>query len=512
MVEGLDFHAVVSLFSQVAASVLLLFAFSHINPTTKEPKQAILRTTPPPAAMSTRFAFPFRHANHNHHAPPVAMNARPPKDWSAITSVDADQHCLVSRKLSDLGGPDQGLRSILNFFQSACESTYFSDKCGQLGLREGVFVPVKLTAMHPCYEKFAASLQTLPRDAELGLVFHGTAEQNIDAIACDGLDSKKRSGQAHGPGEYFAKNPQISVGYCKGGTEMFVFLVVVPKRVAAAVATRAARVPANFVVVQNNSHQIPLGTMFFDSVDKGVLEASQKLRGKLNQLAKDAEAKVLEVEETKLKAAIMQELMKNEFEKASKLYLENKEVLTELSKREIAWYAQPILKDDPRYATFFPDLPLALKAMELKDANITSLDMAERMECRAKRNLERTHKLLEKKQEQEQKKLAEEKATLGTDGDSDDEKEVVATKRAPTVPRNVLGSILHNMTCNRMDIASELYMEKGHILDGFAKREIAACVRRNMEEPEMIPFLFPNLPDPDAATTPPLKKKGKPSP
>ena len=46
-----------------------------------------------------------------------------------------------------------------------------------------------------------------------------------------GLDPKRRAGQAHGPGEYFAGagHSQISVAYCKGGRKMIVFAVLVDR-------------------------------------------------------------------------------------------------------------------------------------------------------------------------------------------------------------------------------------------------------------------------------------------
>ena len=58
------------------------------------------------------------------------------------------------------------------------------------------------------------------------LVFHGTAVGNVKAILRDGLDPKRRSGQALGPGEYFAKDPLTSIEYCKGGNSMLVVAVL----------------------------------------------------------------------------------------------------------------------------------------------------------------------------------------------------------------------------------------------------------------------------------------------
>jgi len=52
--------------------------------------------------------------------------------------------------------------------------------------------------------------------------FHGTHPQNVLAIAEQGFDDSKRAGQLCGSGEYFAKNPCVSVGYCRGGGFMLV--------------------------------------------------------------------------------------------------------------------------------------------------------------------------------------------------------------------------------------------------------------------------------------------------
>ena len=71
------------------------------------------------------------------------------------------------------------------------------------------------------YARFKAKALTMPKDQRKTLLaFHGTAEQNIDSICKNGYDSSKRSGQAYGPGEYFATTPDISLQYCRGGKKM----------------------------------------------------------------------------------------------------------------------------------------------------------------------------------------------------------------------------------------------------------------------------------------------------
>merc|ERR1712137_622109 len=52
--------------------------------------------------------------------------------------------------------------------------------------------------------------------------FHGTHPDAILSISENGFDAKRRCGQVYGAGEYFAKNPSVSIGYCKGGEYMLV--------------------------------------------------------------------------------------------------------------------------------------------------------------------------------------------------------------------------------------------------------------------------------------------------
>jgi len=52
--------------------------------------------------------------------------------------------------------------------------------------------------------------------------YHGTHPDNVLSICQNGFDSSKRAGQVYGSGEYFAKCPDVSVGYCKGGQYMLI--------------------------------------------------------------------------------------------------------------------------------------------------------------------------------------------------------------------------------------------------------------------------------------------------
>jgi len=52
--------------------------------------------------------------------------------------------------------------------------------------------------------------------------YHGTHPDNVISICSTGFDAGRRAGQVYGAGEYFAKNPHVSVGYCRGGEYMLV--------------------------------------------------------------------------------------------------------------------------------------------------------------------------------------------------------------------------------------------------------------------------------------------------
>ena len=110
----------------------------------------------------------------------------------------------------------------------------------------------------PLYNRFVESWQRVS-DQTVKLVFHGTPEQNVNAICQQGLDPKRRSGQAHGPGEYFAGagHSQISVAYCQGGKKMIVFAVLVDR-------SGLTCDKGSIVVVNRPEHQLPLFVLTFN--------------------------------------------------------------------------------------------------------------------------------------------------------------------------------------------------------------------------------------------------------
>mmetsp|Transcript_8736 Transcript_8736/g.24094 ORF Transcript_8736/g.24094 Transcript_8736/m.24094 type:complete len:454 (-) Transcript_8736:200-1561(-) len=68
------------------------------------------------------------------------------------------------------------------------------------------------------YERFADEIESHATEGIIELVWHGTLEANIDSICASGLDERKRgseNGQAHGKGEYYARNPSTAVDYAQ---------------------------------------------------------------------------------------------------------------------------------------------------------------------------------------------------------------------------------------------------------------------------------------------------------
>jgi len=66
---------------------------------------------------------------------------------------------------------------------------------------------------------------SLHREADILEGFHGTAPENVLSIIDTGFDKGKRGsavGLVHGTGEYFAKNPSVSLSFCRGGQFMLV--------------------------------------------------------------------------------------------------------------------------------------------------------------------------------------------------------------------------------------------------------------------------------------------------
>jgi hypothetical protein len=63
-----------------------------------------------------------------------------------------------------------------------------------------------------------------PHDGMFG--WHGTSKDAIPEICASGFDTARRSGQVHGPGEYFSQHYQVSMGYCEANCSQMVLAYV----------------------------------------------------------------------------------------------------------------------------------------------------------------------------------------------------------------------------------------------------------------------------------------------
>lgn len=60
--------------------------------------------------------------------------------------------------------------------------------------------------------------------------FHGTAQANIQAILQSGFQTQYQLNNAYGVGTYFARDPNVSVSYCKGGNQMILCQICIGKQ------------------------------------------------------------------------------------------------------------------------------------------------------------------------------------------------------------------------------------------------------------------------------------------
>jgi hypothetical protein len=82
--------------------------------------------------------------------------------------------------------------------------------------------------LHALHTRFASALARVP-NVKLLLGFHGTREANIEAIASDGLDPRRREAGCRGHGEYFAESVSLALPYMQGARHLLIFALAVPQ-------------------------------------------------------------------------------------------------------------------------------------------------------------------------------------------------------------------------------------------------------------------------------------------
>lgn len=95
------------------------------------------------------------------------------------------------------------------------------ERQGQGSVAEAWRVDNPLRTWH-FHQRRTELVEALGREPDELHGFHGTHPDNVLSICENGFDSGRRAGQVFGSGEYFAKCPNVSVGYCRGGEYMIV--------------------------------------------------------------------------------------------------------------------------------------------------------------------------------------------------------------------------------------------------------------------------------------------------
>jgi len=111
--------------------------------------------------------------------------------------------------------------------------------------------------------------------------YHGTHPSNVLSICTNGFDRSKRAGQVHGAGEYFAKCPDVSVSYCKGGQYMLIcrLCLGVPSSTEANSDGDHIWVPScAYYVISSPAQVLPVYIVKFSSAACGYSPAPEELQ------------------------------------------------------------------------------------------------------------------------------------------------------------------------------------------------------------------------------------------
>ena len=217
---------------------------------------------------------------------PLAREPPPPKTHTRCTRARARAHARTHARTHARASQARLNRDIEEGKKRASEDILYEqrDRIREWIKKQAAHLSVRDVYANPAampdgelYRRFKDA-QEKAKDKSVRLVFHGTREDNIECICREGLDPSRRgaNGQAHGPGEYFAENPSISVPYCAGGKKMIVFAVLMDK------SGLTKRDGSGIVVVNKTEHQLPMFVITFEpsaQVYAGAAQAAMGLAG-----------------------------------------------------------------------------------------------------------------------------------------------------------------------------------------------------------------------------------------
>jgi hypothetical protein len=144
-------------------------------------------------------------------------------DTAEAQRLNAREQCKQQRR-AELTAAADGGRDVLREVRASLPAFLAGDAAKGIEWLGEPEPSAHAVPGEPLYERFLTAW--VESNMDVRLVFHGTAEANVDAICKEGLDPVRRAGQAMGPGEYFAGAAATSVPYCKGGSQMLVFAVL----------------------------------------------------------------------------------------------------------------------------------------------------------------------------------------------------------------------------------------------------------------------------------------------
>ena len=161
------------------------------------------------------------------------------------------------------------------------------------------------------------------------------------------------------------------------------FLVIVPTE------NVHIRKPGDYVVVENNHHQLPIGFVQFIGTEDEVYRKSIARRNRLRELHIEAERLEKKLEEAKVKTNIIQLMIQNEIDTASHKYQKYLSLLTEQSREEIVLFALGRSDFDHDFIPiYFPGVEYNEVTRRKTDVlkNIQSLESQEQMAIQARKN------------------------------------------------------------------------------------------------------------------------------
>ena len=182
---------------------------------------------------------------------------------------------------------------LAQWLPAALQARLATCSSAQISLSNLVLLPAA-RKLHKLHVRFASALARVPK-AKLLLGFHGTREANIEAIALDGLDPRRREAGCRGHGEYFAESISLALPYMQGARRLLVFALAVPESETGSGLVHRGD---GMIVIDDVSQQLPvatvqvthMGTLIKDTTRLMAAEAAAEAKKAAEKAAAEARA------------------------------------------------------------------------------------------------------------------------------------------------------------------------------------------------------------------------------